>query len=55
VEDLTDNVNQMAGNLTAQVRGIVRVVTAVAEGDLEQKLTVEAKGVVAALAERSTT
>jgi signal transduction histidine kinase/CheY-like chemotaxis protein/HAMP domain-containing protein len=50
-KDLTDNVNQMAGNLTAQVRGIVRVVTAVAEGDLEQKLTVEAKGEVAALAE----
>jgi signal transduction histidine kinase/DNA-binding response OmpR family regulator/HAMP domain-containing protein len=49
-KDLTDNVNQMAGNLTNQVRGIVRVVTAVAEGDLEQKLTVEAKGEVAALA-----
>jgi CheY-like chemotaxis protein/signal transduction histidine kinase/HAMP domain-containing protein len=49
-KDLTDNVNQMAGNLTNQVRGIVRVVTAVAEGDLQQKLTVEAKGEVAALA-----
>jgi signal transduction histidine kinase/HAMP domain-containing protein len=49
-KDLTDNVNQMAGNLTNQVRGIVRVVTAVAEGDLRQKLTVEAKGEVAALA-----
>src|SRR5687767_12177822 len=50
-KDLTDNVNQMAGNLTNQVRGIVRVVTAVAEGDLQQKLTVEAKGEVAALAD----
>jgi HAMP domain-containing protein/signal transduction histidine kinase/DNA-binding response OmpR family regulator len=50
-KDLTDNVNQMAGNLTNQVRGIVRVVTAVAEGDLEQKLQVEAKGEVAALAD----
>jgi len=50
-KDLTDNVNSMAGNLTNQVRGIARVVTAVAEGDLERKLTVEAKGEVAALAE----
>jgi HAMP domain-containing protein/CheY-like chemotaxis protein/signal transduction histidine kinase len=50
-KDLTDNVNQMAGNLTNQVRGIVRVVTAVAEGDLQQKLSVEAKGEVAALAD----
>jgi HAMP domain-containing protein/CheY-like chemotaxis protein/GAF domain-containing protein len=50
-KDLTDNVNQMAGNLTNQVRGIVRVVTSVAEGNLEQKLTVEAKGEIAALAE----
>ena len=50
-KDLTDNVNQMAGNLTNQVRGIVRVVTSVAEGDLEQKLTVEAKGEIAALAD----
>ena len=39
-KDLTDNVNSMAGNLTGQVRGIARVVTAVANGDLEQKLTV---------------
>jgi HAMP domain-containing protein len=41
-KDLTDNVNFMAGNVTAQVRGIARVVTAVAEGDLKRKLTVEA-------------
>src|SRR5437868_2040038 len=50
-EDLTDNVNVMAVNLTEQVRGIVKVVTAVANGDLSQKLTVNAKGEVAALAE----
>jgi CheY-like chemotaxis protein len=50
-KDLTDNVNVMASNLTEQVRGIVKVVTAVANGDLEQKLTVKAKGEVAALAE----
>ncbi len=50
-KDLTDNVNFMAGNLTAQVRGIARVVTAVANGDLNQKLTVEAKGEIAALAD----
>jgi HAMP domain-containing protein/signal transduction histidine kinase/CheY-like chemotaxis protein len=50
-KDLTDSVNFMAGNLTAQVRGIAKVVTAVANGDLKQKLTVEAKGEIAALAE----
>ncbi|HEU4459839.1 MAG TPA: HAMP domain-containing protein [Methylibium sp.] len=50
-KDLTDNVNSMAGNLTGQVRGIAKVVTAVAGGDLKQKLTVEAKGEIAALAE----
>src|SRR5213595_2556839 len=50
-KDLTDNVNSMAANLTDQVRGIVKVVTAVANGNLRQKLTVEAKGEVAALAE----
>ncbi|MBO9651907.1 MAG: response regulator, partial [Variovorax sp.] len=50
-KDLTDNVNFMAGNLTGQVRGIAKVVTAVADGDLKQKLTVEAKGEIAALAE----
>ncbi|SAK93223.1 multi-sensor hybrid histidine kinase [Caballeronia temeraria] len=50
-KDLTDNVNFMAGNLTSQVRGIARVVTAVANGDLGRKLTVEAKGEIAALAD----
>ena len=50
-KDLTDNVNFMAANLTDQVRGIVKVVTAVADGNLKQKLTVQAKGEVAALAE----
>jgi HAMP domain-containing protein/signal transduction histidine kinase/ActR/RegA family two-component response regulator len=50
-KDLTDNVNVMAANLTEQVRGIVKVVTAVANGELTQNLTVKAKGEVAALAE----
>jgi CheY-like chemotaxis protein/signal transduction histidine kinase/HAMP domain-containing protein len=50
-KDLTDNVNVMAANLTEQVRGIVKVVTAVAGGDLKQKLSVQAKGEVAALAD----
>jgi HAMP domain-containing protein/CheY-like chemotaxis protein/signal transduction histidine kinase len=50
-KDLTDNVNVMAANLTEQVRGIVKVVTAVADGELTKKLTVNAKGEVAALAE----
>ncbi|GAB3101365.1 HAMP domain-containing protein [Lysobacter terrae] len=50
-KDLTDSVNQMASNLTTQVRGIAKVVTAVANGDLHQKLTVEAKGEVAELAD----
>ena len=50
-KDLTDRVNSMAGNLTAQVRGIAKVVTAVANGDLKRKLTVEAKGEIAELAE----
>jgi HAMP domain-containing protein/CheY-like chemotaxis protein len=50
-KDLTDNVNVMAANLTEQVRGIVKVVTAVANGELSQSLTVQAKGEVAALAE----
>src|SRR5438128_1002026 len=49
-KDLTDNVNLMAGNLTDQVRGIARVVTAVAHGDLNKKLVLEAKGEIAALA-----
>jgi HAMP domain-containing protein/signal transduction histidine kinase/CheY-like chemotaxis protein len=50
-KDLTDNVNFMASNLTEQVRGIVKVVTAVADGNLTQRLTVQAKGEVAALAD----
>ncbi len=50
-KDLTNNVNVMASNLTAQVRSISQVATAVARGDLSQKITVEAKGEVAALAE----
>ncbi len=50
-KDLTDNVNSMASNLTDQVRGIARVVTAVANGDLKRKLTVEAKGEIAELAD----
>ncbi|WP_432075280.1 HAMP domain-containing protein [Streptomyces wuyuanensis] len=50
-KDLTDNVNVMASNLTGQVRSIAQVATAVARGDLSRKITVEAKGEVAALAE----
>ncbi|HEU5003284.1 MAG TPA: HAMP domain-containing protein [Actinomycetota bacterium] len=48
-KDLTDNVNFMAGNLTGQVRNIAQVTTAVAKGDLSQKITVEAQGEVAEL------
>src|SRR5439155_8918072 len=48
-KDLTDAVNSMAGNLTSQVRNIAQIVTAVARGDLSQKITVDAKGEVAAL------
>ncbi|MFF9716620.1 HAMP domain-containing protein [Streptomyces sp. NPDC014603] len=50
-KDLTDNVNVMASNLTGQVRSIAQVATAVARGDLSQRITVEAAGEVAALAE----
>jgi HAMP domain-containing protein/signal transduction histidine kinase/CheY-like chemotaxis protein len=50
-KDLTDNVNSMAGNLTSQVRNIAQIVTAVARGDLSQKITVGASGEVAALAD----
>ncbi|MFH9797867.1 HAMP domain-containing protein [Streptomyces virginiae] len=50
-KDLTDSVNTMAGNLTAQVRGIAQVTTAVANGDLSQKVRVSARGEVAQLAE----
>ncbi len=48
---LTENVNLMAANLTGQVRNIAQVTTAVANGDLSKKITVEAKGEVAALAD----
>ena len=47
--ELTDNVNIMAQNLTGQVRGIARVVTAVANGDLKQRLTLDARGEIATL------
>jgi HAMP domain-containing protein/signal transduction histidine kinase/CheY-like chemotaxis protein len=50
-KDLTDNVNMMAANLTGQVRGIADVVTAVAQGNLNRKLTVDAKGEIASLAD----
>jgi HAMP domain-containing protein len=50
-KDLTESVNFMASNLTDQVRGIVKVVTAVANGDLKQRLAMQAKGEVAALAD----
>ena len=49
--ELTNNVNVMARNLTEQVRGIARVVTAVANGDLKQELRLEAKGEIATLVE----
>ncbi|HEY2569106.1 MAG TPA: HAMP domain-containing protein [Candidatus Udaeobacter sp.] len=48
-KDLTDSVNFMARNLTNQVRGIAKIVTAVAKGDLNQKLLVEAKGEIGEL------
>ncbi|MGH3394214.1 MAG: HAMP domain-containing protein, partial [Streptosporangiaceae bacterium] len=48
-KDLTDNVNLLAGNLTSQVRNIAQVTTAVARGDLSQKISVEARGEVAEL------
>jgi len=47
--DLTENVNQLAGNLTSQVRNIAQVTTAVARGDLSQKITVDARGEILAL------
>src|SRR5437762_10734132 len=43
-KDLTDSVNVMAGNLTAQVRNIAEVATAIAKGDLSKKITVDVKG-----------
>jgi HAMP domain-containing protein len=48
-KDLTDNVNSMANNLTGQVRNIAEVATAIAEGDLSSKITVEVKGEILAL------
>ncbi|MGE0633164.1 MAG: HAMP domain-containing protein, partial [Pseudobdellovibrionaceae bacterium] len=48
-KDLTDNVNGLAGNLTDQVRNIAKVTTAVAKGDLSQKITVDAKGEISEL------
>ncbi len=50
-KELTDNVNFMAANLTTQVRGIAKVVTAVANGDLKRKLILETKGEIAELAD----
>ncbi len=50
-KDLTDNVNLMGANLTTQVRGIAKVVTAVANGDLKRKLVLETKGEIAELAD----
>src|SRR5207249_2439690 len=50
-KDLTDNVNIMASNLTDQVRGISKIVTAVAKGDLTKKLALVAKGEIATLAD----
>src|SRR5690606_18782704 len=43
-KDLTDSVNQMASNLTGQVRNIAQVTTAVAKGDLSRKITVDVRG-----------
>ena len=50
-KELTDNVNMLAGNLTNQVRNIAQVGTAIANGDLTQKITVEAAGEIAAMKE----
>lgn len=50
-KDLTDSVNLMASNLTDQVRNISKVITSVANGDLNKKLTVQAKGEIASLAD----
>src|SRR5437868_11251226 len=54
-KDLTDSVNFMASNLTGQVRNIAQVTTAVARGDLSQKITVDAKGEVAAMTDENNT
>ena len=50
-KDLTDSVNMMAGNLTAQVRNIAEVTTAVANGDLSKKITVDVRGEILQLKE----
>src|SRR5213078_1033568 len=50
-KDLTDSVNSMAGNLTGQVRNIAEVTTAVANGNLTKKVTVDVRGEIAALAD----
>ncbi|MTI19398.1 HAMP domain-containing protein, partial [Fulvivirga sp. RKSG066] len=50
-KDLTENVNYMAANLTGQVREIANVATAVAKGDLTQKITIEARGEISELKE----
>ena len=49
----TESVNAMAGNLTGQVRNIAQVATAVAKGDLSQKITVDARGEILELKNRS--
>ena len=49
--DLTENVNELASNLTGQVRNIAQVTTAVASGDLSQKITVDARGEILELKE----
>src|SRR5205823_3696578 len=54
-KDLTDNVNILAGNLTDQVRNIAKVTTAVANGDLSQKITVEVRGEILALTDTTNT
>ena len=54
-KDLTDSVNQMAGNLTAQVRNIAEVTIAVAAGDLSKKITVDVRGEILQLKEATNT
>src|SRR6185369_15757249 len=54
-KDLTDSVNQMAGNLTAQVRNIAEVTIAVANGDLSKKITVDVRGEILQLKEATNT
>jgi HAMP domain-containing protein len=50
-KDLTDSVNSMAGNLTAQVRNIAEVATAIRDGDLSRKITVDVRGEILQLKE----